>query len=775
MKAVIMAGGEGSRLRPLTCDIPKPMVRLCGKPAICYILDLLSRHSVTEAAVTVRYLAGDIISYFEQGEYNGIHLEFFEETCPLGTAGSVKNAVNPDDGAFIVISGDALCDIDLTAALLQHKQTGADATIVVTRVADPREYGLVSFDADMTVTGFIEKPGWTQVSTDAANTGIYIINSDIMDMVPKDKEYDFAKDLFVDMLRSGKKICAYETSGYWCDIGDLSTYLSCQQDLLSGKVGGALPQTERTDMSAGGVFLKSDMPSGDFRLIPPVYIGRDVKIGTGSTIGPGAILCDGVSVGSFARVRSSCVLSDAYIGDSAHLTGSVVCAGASVKSGASLFEGSAVGAGSIIGSGAQVLQNVKIWPSKHVADGTRVSKNLRHGDARPDLFDDDGISGEAGVEITPEFCARLGAAVASLKCGRRIGVACGGGRAASAFKSAFTAGVLSSGAQVWDFGEITEAQASFSAAFCGLEMTVYISGGAICSIKLLGEGGLPAIRPVERELEGRLQREEYTRCSWNSYREVSDMTGISLLYQQELYRCAPRGLSGMSARPKCKLKQGARLFEDTLSKLGCDIGSGMIMELSESGTALAIHDGEAGTLNSDRVLAICCLIDIEDGYDLVLPYDAPQAAEAIAQKYGKTVKRYLLCPADTSDREIRQEAKVRFWMRDGIMAAIKILDYMKKTGRSLSEIDAMLPQFSTITHTIEIDEKPSQLLSGFKSDVKMPHEGVMLSRKSGSIMLKPSKRGNIIKIITESVNTEAAEELYAEIKDSIRGREVSEK
>lgn len=775
MKAVIMAGGEGSRLRPLTCDIPKPMVRLCGKPAVCYILELLSRHSVTEAVLTVRYLAGSIISHFESKEYGGIHLEFSEETTPLGTAGSVKNAVKPDDGTFIVISGDALCDIDLTAAVLQHRQTGADATIVVTRVADPREYGLVSFDSDMTVTGFIEKPGWTQASTDAANTGIYIINADVMDMVPPGREYDFAKDLFADMLRSGRKICAYETNGYWCDIGDLGTYLSCQQDLLSGKVPGALLETERTDMSAGGVFLKSGMPQGDFRLVPPVYIGREVKIGTGSIIGPGAVLCDGVAVGSFARIRSSCVLNDAYIGDSARLTGSVVCAGASIKSGAALFEGSAVGSGSIIGSGAEVLQNVKIWPSKHVADGTRVSRNLRCGDARPDLFDDDGISGEAGVEITPEFCARLGAAVASLKCGRRVGIACGGGRAASAFKAAFTAGVLSAGAQAWDFGEITEAQASFSAAFCGLEMTAYISGGAICSIKLLGEAGLPAVRPVEREIEGRLQREEYTRCSWNAYREVSDMTGISLLYQQELYRCAPRGLSGLSAQPRCMLKQGARLFEDTLAKLGCDIGSGMVMELSESGTALSINDGEAGTLNSDRVLAICCLIDIEDGYDLILPYDAPQAAEAIAEKYGRTVKRYLLCPADSSDKEIRQEAKIRFWMRDGIMEAIKILDYMKKTGRSISEIDAMLPQFRTVTHTVEIEDRPSQLLSGFKSDTKMPHEGVMLSRGGGSIMLKPSKRGNMIKIITESVSTEAAEELYAEIRSSIKGREVGEK
>ncbi len=773
MKAVIMAGGEGSRLRPLTCDIPKPMVKLCGKPAICYILDLLSRHSVTHASVTVRYLAEQITSYFESGEYGGIKLNFVREERPLGTAGGVKNAVGADDGAFIVISGDALCDIDLTAAVMHHRQMGADATIIVTRVSDPREYGLVSFDSDTVVTGFIEKPGWTQASTDAANTGIYILNADIMDMVPENEEYDFAKNLFVDMLASGKKICAFETDGYWCDIGDLSTYLSCQHDLLCGRVGGAVLETDRADMASGGVFLKDDLPSGDFKIVPPVYIGRGVKIGTGSVIGPDTILCDGAAVGGFARIRSSCILGDAYVGDRARITGTVVCSGASVKSGASLFEGSAVGSSAIVGAGAEILQGVRIWPAKHVADGTRVSENLRYGEARPDFFDDDGICGEAGVELTPEFCARLGAASASLKCGSRIGVASSGGRAAKAFKSAFIAGALSTGAQVWDFGEITEAEAAFSISFCGLELAAYISGGSVCSIKLLGEGGLPVIRPVERELEGRLQRGEYTRCNWNSYREVADMTGMKLLYQQDLYRCAPGGLSGMSARPRCAGREGARLFEDALIKLGCDISDGPLMTLSENGTQLSIKDSRAGNLSPARVLALCCLIDLEEGYDLVLPCDAPFAIDELAKRYGKSVKRYMSCPADSSDKETRHLAKARYWLRDGIMAAIRILDYMKSTGQKLYELNEKLPKFSTVVRTIEIDDKPSRLLAGFKSDDTSPHEGVLLSREGGNLTIRPSKRGNVLRVIAESASAETAEELCAEILGNIRGREIN--
>lgn len=767
MKAVIMAGGEGSRLRPLTCDTPKPMVRLCGKPAICYILELLARHGVTQAAVTVRYLAEQITSYFDSGEYSGIKLDFVKEERPLGTAGGVKNAVGGSEGDFIVISGDALCDIDLAAAVMQHRQTGADATIVVTHVSDPREYGLVSFDCDGVVTGFVEKPGWTQASTDAANTGIYILNADVMELVPEGREYDFAKDLFVQMLAAGRKICVYETDGYWCDIGGLGTYLSCQHDLLAGRAGGILPETDRADMAAGGVFLRDDMPQGDFKTVPPVYIGRGVKIGTGAVIGPNAIICDGASVGAFARVRSSCLLSDAYVGDRARLTGAVVCASASVKAGAEMFEGSAAGAGSVIGSDAKILQDVRIWPAKYVDDGARVCENLRFGSAARELFDDGGICGEAGVELTPEFCARLGAAAASLKCGSRIGVANSPGRAARTLKSAFIAGALSTGAQVWNFGEITEAEAAFSVSFCGLELAAYISGGAVCSVKLLGDGGLPAVRPTERELEGRLMRGEFTRCSWNAYREVADMTGMRLLYQQELYRCAAGGLAGMAARPRSDGREGARLLEDALLKLGCDTGSGPVMTLSEDGMHLSIRDTQAGAIPPERVLAVCCLIELEDGYDIALPCDAPLAIDRLAERYGKTVKRYMSCPADFSEREIRRFARSRYWLRDGMMSAVKILDYMKRTNQTLHEINGRIPAFCTAARTVGIDENPSRLLAGFSSDENHPHEGVLLMREGGSLTIRPSKKGSMLKITAEAADAETAEELCNEITGSI--------
>lgn len=176
LKAVIMAGGEGTRLRPLTCDIPKPMARLCGRPVMEYILDLLKTAGTTEAVVTMRYLPQVITDYFQDGEYKGIKLHFVEEDRPLGTAGSVKNAVPDEQEDILVISGDALCDFDLSAAFQFHKSTQAAATLVLAHVGDPREYGLVLTEPSGKIRGFVEKPGWAQAVTDAANTGIYIVS-----------------------------------------------------------------------------------------------------------------------------------------------------------------------------------------------------------------------------------------------------------------------------------------------------------------------------------------------------------------------------------------------------------------------------------------------------------------------------------------------------------------------------------------------------------------------------------------------------------------------
>src|SRR6478609_3411921 len=217
IKAVVMAGGEGTRLRPLTSNQPKPMVPIVGKPCIEHIIDLLRRHGIDEIVVTVAYLPQVIRGYFGDGESMGVTLHYSVEETPLGTAGSVKHAEALLDETFLVISGDALCDFDLTAIVAAHRDRGAVATLGLKSVENPLEFGVVIIDEDGRIERFLEKPSWGQVFSDTINTGVYVLEPEVLRNVPPDEPYDFSKQLFPALLSRGKHLYGHVLDGYWQD------------------------------------------------------------------------------------------------------------------------------------------------------------------------------------------------------------------------------------------------------------------------------------------------------------------------------------------------------------------------------------------------------------------------------------------------------------------------------------------------------------------------------------------------------------------------------
>ncbi len=236
MKAVVMAGGEGTRLRPLTSNQPKPMVPIVGKPCMEHILELLRDHGFVDVVVTVAFLPQAIRSYFGDGESLGINIEYSVEESPLGTAGSVRLASQRLDDTFLVISGDALCDIDLGAIVAAHREKGAAVTIGLKSVENPLEFGIVVTDEDGRVERFLEKPSWGQVFSDTINTGIYVLEPEVLRHIPTDRPYDFSKELFPLLLEMGRPIYGYVCDGYWQDIGNLDQYRQANFDALDEKV-----------------------------------------------------------------------------------------------------------------------------------------------------------------------------------------------------------------------------------------------------------------------------------------------------------------------------------------------------------------------------------------------------------------------------------------------------------------------------------------------------------------------------------------------------------
>ena len=764
MKAVIMAGGEGTRLRPLTCDIPKPMARLCGRPMMEYILDLLDMHHIKQAAVTLRYLPSAISDYFG-GKYRDVSLRYVVEEQPLGTAGSVRGAAEGfeagDDSDILIISGDALTDFDLTAAYEFHKKNGAAATLVVTQVEDPREYGLVQADSKGRITGFVEKPGWAQAVTDSANTGIYILSPSALSYIPKDTAYDFAKDLFPLLLEKGIPLYAFETCGYWCDIGNLSTYLSCQRDILEGRLR-TLPAPE------GGVLCRGERPQGGYVVTPPVYIGRGVSIGAGAEIGPFAVLDDGCRVGNGAKIRGSVMLCSAYAGDRVSMTGSLLCHGASVRRGASLFEGAAIGSGSVVGEYATIFPDVKVWPNKQVENNRVLRDNLRDGNGTAVMFDDAGLTGETGVEFTPELCARVGAAAGSLAQGEKVAIGCSHDQAAAVLKMALASGILSTGSVVWDFGACIEPQFDYFVNFGRIHAGVYIGGGPKACIRLTAAGGLPAARNIERNIESRLSTGDFTRVGWDGIRELTDMSGMRQLYRQELISIAPMGLSGLSATVRGSDYEPTKLLSSVITTLGCMPDGDLRLHLGAGGRRLSMFDPQSGYVWPEQTLALSCLIELENGNDIALPYDAPVAIERLAEQYGHRVKRYLNCPANDCDAEARMLAAGQLWARDGLMTAVRILYYMKKNNVTLDELLKRLPGFAVATRTISCSVNPGRVLRRLANGGGAGEgEGTRIHTKNGVMLVRPSKRGRNLILTAEAADTEIAAELCGELEQKL--------
>ena len=762
MKAVIMAGGEGKRLRPLTCTMPKPMAKILGKPIIEYVFDSLISGGVTEAAVTLGYMPHVIEEHFEQG-YKNLKLSFVREETPLGTAGGVKNAAADFNEPFVVISGDALCDFDIEKIMSYHKASGAMITVVAANADDPREFGIVRVGRENRVEGFVEKPSWSQAVSNLANTGVYIVSPECLKLIPKDKPYDFAKDLFPLMLERDMPVYCYHTGEYWCDVGNIEAYLKCQQDVFDGKMKPPV------GAAASGIYTKSELPKGDYSIVPPVYIGSRVEIGDGAVIGPYAVIDDNCFVGTNAKARYCTVLENSCLSAGSAVTGALVCSGAALKNGAALFENSVAGSGCVIGEGASVRPNVFVWPGKLVGSGANVTSNVKYGSVKAECLCEDGIDESSGMKLDALNCVRIGAALGSTENGRKVGVASDGSKSAKTMQLALTAGLAGSGSAVWDFGECFEAQLRFLVNFCGLEAGLFVSGGNGRKISICGEGGLSINRKFERELESTLSKGEFRETDENEIKEVSDMSSVRLLYVQELAKQAPDGLTGIAVTLKSENESIKTLLGSCVSKLGADEGGELVIEISPSGTKLNART-QGAEYEHEKLLAVCCMYEMKNGRDVAVPYDSPKFIDSFSESFGRRVLRYLETPADSSDASARKLASKQFFSADGLFLTVRLLAVIKESGKSLAELVSELPEKYIVRKTVSIGFSPSYLSSviGTEGECrKNSFEGIRLIKESGTLLVIPERSGESVRIIAEADSMEAANELCFGIEDII--------
>jgi len=795
MKAVIMAGGEGTRLRPLTCNRPKPMVAVAGRPVMEHTVRLLKNHGMDNIAVTLQYLPDHITEYFGDGSTFGVRMRYYIESRPLGTAGSVKNAEDFLDETFLVISGDALTDIDLIKAVSFHREKGALATLVLKRVDVPLEYGVVVTDEDGRIIRFLEKPGWGEVFSDTVNTGIYILSPEIFSYYKKDQVFDFSRDLFPLLMKENRKLYGYITDEYWCDIGDINAYMQANFDVMDRKVKADIPGTEIRQ----GVWTGSGTTVDESaRIEGPCIIGSGCYVKEGAVIGSHTVIGDNCIVEESSSIKRSVIWKNSIIGEKAEIRGSVICSRAVLESGTSAFEGSVVGEGSHIGERTIIRPSVKIWPGKHVDMCMELCENLVWGSrAGRNIFGYRGVTGTVNTDMTPEFAAKLAAAfAAAVKSRGIIGVCCDGTPAATMIKSALVSGLLSAGVHVNDYRRLLLPALRSAVRLYRLDGGIYAGvcgeGRHRLALDFIDNAGRNIDKSTERRVETLFYRDDFGRCEAGCIKGVTEISDFGDFYLKNIisgirseklgFRIAMRkgpehvteAITSLLGETGCSVEtvdagilNDMKQFCEFVRKGRFDIG----VSIGETCEKMLLVDASGRLVTEDMFMALVSLVILRKmkGSTLVVPVSASQAIERLAEEYNGSVVRTRTAARDIMAgllaKEAKEELLEQFTMYfDAAAGLVKLLDFMKTNNTSLQEMVNMLPEIHMRRKEVECswDAKgrviKKIIQEHYGGRVEML-EGIKVYNDKGWVLVLPDAERPVCNVIGEGFTEEFAEEL----------------
>ncbi|GAC1542403.1 MAG: mannose-1-phosphate guanyltransferase [Candidatus Velthaea sp.] len=827
MKAVVMAGGEGSRLRPLTSRLPKPLAPVANKPVMEHIIDLLKRHGITEVVATLHYLADEIESYFGDGSAFGVKMHYVVEDTPLGTAGAVKMAQHLlRDDTFLIISGDALTNIDLTEMLAYHRRHDAAATIALQRVSNPLEYGVVVTDEHQQITRFLEKPSWGDVFSDTINTGMYVLQPEILDYMQAGRNYDFSKDLFPRMLHENRRVQGYITSAYWTDIGNLQAYHQANLDALDGKADAELAGK----LTAPGIWVgEGSRIHPEAQLIAPVAIGRNVSIGAGAIVGPQTAIGDSSIIAKSARIERSAAWHGCYFGEHSVATDCIVADRNIVKDHVTIGEGAVIGSGCVLGSGAVVRPNLKLWPDKSVSSGAIVSMSLIYGIKWPDsLFGAQGVSGLANVEITPEFAMKLGQAMGSfLRPGQTVLTSRDAHPASRIMNRCVISGLLSVGIHVEDLQAMPLPVARYATREKGdgaVHTRVAPHDPNDLLIEILDSAGINVDKNTERKIENVFFREDFRRTSMDEVGTLAFRPRTIESYTTDfLSTLNPRAIADAGFRVVVDYAFGntAMIVPSILGSLRVDLVAlnayydeakartfrldrekylaqlrTVTQTLNATLGVLFDHDGETFALVDDRgrivegdkLLALLTLLVVrtKPNAHIALPVTVPRGIEELAEAHGASVLRMKTDRRTIMAQAEKDRAKIDFAGSGGFeaifpefqpavdaqYAAVKLMELLALEKRKLSDLVDMLPEWHVARRSIPVPwERKGEVMRTLMDEQKNGNveliDGIRVNHDGGWVLVLPDASDPTVNVYSEGQSDEEAARYLNEVTSRI--------
>jgi len=772
---MILAGGEGKRLRPITCTMPKPMVPLLNKPTLFYTLDLLKKHGLNDVTIALGYMGDSIRSALGDGSNLQLSIKYSSPEMRLGTAGSIKYALGKNNkDTVLIMSGDGMTDVDLTAAVAAHKSSGAAATLVLYSVAEPGEYGIALTDKQGCITGFTEKPAPGEAFSDLANTGIYIIEPWVFDELPEKCELDFSKDVFPKLLQKGEKLYGYKHKGYWSDIGNPHELLATQRDMLSGRCGFI---TEAQD-NDGVLIEPGAVISPKAKLMPPCYIGREAQIGAYACVEPYSVVCSRAKLEEGCSVKRSVVMRDAILRQGAELRGAILCENAVAEEHSAAYEGAVIGARSVIGKGATVCAEVSIWPEKQVPGGEKCKANVSWGTGKSIKAKGCGFEDSGDITLTPERAVRIAAAYAcQFKLPAELAIGCDGKAASVMLKYAAASGAASQGA------EVLFAEAGSREAFSALLRHTAASGGIYvksadegCGVSLLlyDEQGIEAGKDSVRAVE---------RAVWFGEQKPTTAAELGIIQTVGGGEACLRGEVMHAVDSAAIAKAPALLMLTAPNDLGMDVASILLRlgwrvdSVLDSQKLLPVY--KEGMLSircdeSERITACIAPAVVLDSYSLLaiiaedikaetvpMPLDTDSALEKYLESRGVTC---LAAPEEASarrrfaaDRKVYRAELLEpeyiivklceLFARGALQQAAKRLPVcFRRTG----EVNAASGDAARMLRCLTEDEDAAV------SDIA---QGVKLKHDTGWVTVRPMESRAAFKVVAGSSNAEYSREL----------------
>jgi len=790
MRAVVMAGGEGTRLRPLTSNQPKPMVSLCGKPCMEYIVELLKRHGIDETLVTLMFLPKAIRDYFGDGSTLGVSMRYSVEQTPAGTAGSVKLAEDElREGTFVVISGDALTDFDLEDIVAFHKRRGAMVTIALKHVENPLDFGIVVVDDEGRIERFLEKPTWGEVFSDTVNTGIYVLDPEVFDHIPSGTPFDFSQDLFPKLLEIDAPLYGYVADGYWQDIGSLEQYLVANCDVLDGKVDVAIPGIELEHR----VFIGENINLESLENVSgPAYIGNYAKISRQAHVGAYSVLGSNVVVKEHAVTRRSVIDANTYLGASSKVLGTIIGKNCDIKAGVTLNEGVAVGDECVIGEGASVAPDVKIYPFKRVETGAQVNSSIiweSRGASR--VFGKEGVVGLINIDVTAELALKLAMAYGTtLPKGARVTTSRDAHPASRVFKRALICGLNSTGVVVRDLRVASSAINRFEVkngnTQGGMHVRISPWDPEMAQIQVFEPPGVTISEKRQKDIEKYYARQDFRRAFYSEFGEIQFPDRAMETYVRGLTRnldmeaIRDRGFrlvidySGSAASlvlPNILGELNAevlsvRAFTDQrttsiaaeelaaninevrrlVTVMGADAG----FVIAPGAERLFVVDEQGEEIPVEKALLLFVRLvaeRAEKGAKIVLPLTVTRVAEALAEPFDvEIVRSKVSMPAFT--RAATEEGVVfagalgggyifpQFLPAfDAVMSLGKLLELLAPQGQSLSELVAEIPASTLVHRTVPCpwSLKPTVMrMSTERLQRMVEAEGAVLAASGGA-------------------------------------------